>query len=78
MGRITVDGRNSRTLFETLNDRLPFKNSSHSRQTFRKHVSDDSQHLIFRPTKKNVTRKKRAKTKVFYIFPQDFEELEAN
>ena len=64
----TVDGRNSRTLFETLNDRLPLKNSSHSRQTFRKHVSDDSQHLIFRPEKIGQANKNMQKQKCLTLF----------
>ena len=48
---------------ETLNQRLPLKNNSHSRQTLAKHVSDDSQHFIFRPKKnwvgKNIGREER-------------------
>ena len=37
---------------QTLNGRLPLEQSSHSRQTLRKRVSDDSRRFIFRRRKK--------------------------
>ena len=45
--------RKNMTTTQTLNDRLPVKNSSYAPQTLGKRVSDDSRHFIFRlPEKK--------------------------